>query len=108
MEISIPWLKAIKNFNMIRRLIRVEIVKENKMIALKPSDAVIFVVRHQAYCGLKPAEVVEFTGGPAAIIDCFCLLKDQEIHRYFELGCEVKGMGRGHIKRIKDEVKGRR
>ena len=24
---------------------------------------------------------------------------------YFELGCEVKGLGRGHVKRIKDEVR---
>ena len=27
-----------------------------------------------------------------------------QIRRYLELGCEVKGMGRGHIKRIKDSV----
>jgi hypothetical protein len=47
------------------------------------------------------------TGRPVAIIDCFCLLSDQDIRRYFELGCEVKGLGRGHIKRIKDEVRGK-
>ena len=34
----------------------------------------------------------------------FGLLDDQKIRRYFELGCEVKGLGRGHVKRIKDEV----
>jgi nucleotide sugar dehydrogenase len=68
-------------------------------------DAVVLAVRHQAYRNLKPETVIKFTGGPAAIIDCFCLLGDQDIHRYFELGCEVKGLGRGHIKRIKDEVK---
>jgi UDP-N-acetyl-D-glucosamine dehydrogenase len=32
-------------------------------------------------------------------------LNDDQIRRYFELGCEVKGMGRGHVKRIKDEVR---
>jgi UDP-N-acetyl-D-glucosamine dehydrogenase len=68
-------------------------------------DAVVLAVRHQAYRDLKPETVIKFTGGPAAIIDCFCLLSDQEIRRYFELGCEVKGLGRGHIKRIKDEVR---
>jgi hypothetical protein len=26
-------------------------------------------------------------------------------HRYFELGCEVKGLGLGHVKHIKDQVK---
>ena len=53
----------------------------------------------------KPETVIELTGRPVAIIDCFCLLNDNDIHRYFELGCEVKGLGRGHIKRIKDEVR---
>jgi nucleotide sugar dehydrogenase len=75
--------------------------------ALKDSDAVVLAVRHQAYKDLKPDTVIKLTGHPVAIIDCFCLLSDQDIHRYFELGCEVKGLGRGHIKRIKDEVRGR-
>jgi nucleotide sugar dehydrogenase len=75
---------------------------------LKGSDAVVFAVRHQAYRALKPETVIELTGRPVAIIDCFCLLSDNDIRRYFELGCEVKGLGRGHIKRIKDEVKGQK
>jgi hypothetical protein len=29
----------------------------------------------------------------------------EAIRRYFELGCEVKGLCRGHVKRIKDQVK---
>jgi len=33
------------------------------------------------------------------------ILNDEKIKRYFELGCEVKGLGRGHVKRIKDAVK---
>ena len=44
------------------------------------------------------------TGRPAAVIDCFGMLNDAAIRRYFELGCEVKGLGRGHVKRIKDSV----
>jgi hypothetical protein len=44
------------------------------------------------------------TGRPFAIIDCFGLLDDAKISRYFEMGCEVKGLGRGHVKRIKDQV----
>ena len=31
--------------------------------------------------------------------------RDGKIERYFELGCEVKGLGRGHINRIKDNVR---
>lgn len=45
------------------------------------------------------------TGRPVAIIDCFGILGDEKIRRYFKLGCEVKGLGRGHVKRIKDNVR---
>jgi hypothetical protein len=41
-------------------------------------------------------------------VDCFCVLDDKKIRRYLELGCDVKGMGRGHIKRIKDSIDNRR
>ena len=68
-------------------------------------DAIVLAVRHQAYLNLEPASVVEMIGGPAAIVDCFGILDDAAIKRYFELGCEVKGLGRGHIKRIKDSVR---
>jgi UDP-N-acetyl-D-mannosaminuronate dehydrogenase len=73
--------------------------------ALKFADAVIFAVRHKAYLDLNPDDVVKMTGRPAAIVDCFGLLDDKKIRRYFELGCEVKGLGRGHVKRIKDDVR---
>lgn len=72
--------------------------------ALKDSDAVVFAVRHQPYLKLDPDELVRMTGKPVAVVDCFGILDDDRIERYFELGCEVKGLGRGHIKRIKDRV----
>jgi nucleotide sugar dehydrogenase len=73
--------------------------------ALEFADAVIFAVRHQEYLDLGPDEVVKMIGRPAAIVDCFGVLDDKKIRRYFELGCEVKGLGRGHVKRIKDDVR---
>jgi len=73
--------------------------------ALKGADAVVFAVKHQVYMKLNPEKVIKMTGRPVAIIDCFGLLDDAAIRRYFELGCEVKGLGRGHVKRIKDAVK---
>ena len=73
--------------------------------ALKYADAVIFAVRHKAYLDLNPDDVVKMTGRPAAIVDCFGVLDDKKIRRYFELGCEVKGLGRGHVQRIKDDVR---
>ncbi|MBW2303754.1 MAG: nucleotide sugar dehydrogenase [Deltaproteobacteria bacterium] len=75
--------------------------------ALRGADAVVLAVRHKEYLDLDPDEVVEMIGGPAAIVDCFGILDDRKIERYFELGCEVKGLGRGHINRIKDRVRKR-
>jgi UDP-N-acetyl-D-glucosamine dehydrogenase len=71
---------------------------------LKGVDAVVLAVRHEAYLSLDPDEIVKMTGRPVAIIDCFGILDDARIKRYFELNCEVKGLGRGHVKRIKDQV----
>ena len=72
--------------------------------ALKGADAVVLAVRHEAYLNLDPDKIVKMTGRPVAVIDCFGILDDDKIRRYFELGCEVKGLGRGHVKRIKDSV----
>jgi len=80
-------------------------VHEDFATALKFADAVIFAVRHKAYLDLSPDDVVKMTGRPVAIVDCFGVLDDKKIRRYFEIGCEVKGLGRGHVKRIKDDVK---
>jgi UDP-N-acetyl-D-glucosamine dehydrogenase len=76
--------------------------------ALKGSDAVVLAVRHRPYLELDPDDMVRMAGGPLAVVDCFGILEDAKIERYFELGCEVKGMGRGHINRIKDRVRKRK
>jgi len=76
--------------------------------ALAGADAVIFAVRHEEYLKLTADEVVAKTGGSAVVIDCFGILSDDQIRRYFELGCEVKGLGRGHIQRIKEQVRQRK
>jgi nucleotide sugar dehydrogenase len=80
-------------------------VELNLKKALKDVEAVVMAVRHEPYLKLDPDEIVRNIGQPAAIIDCFGILSDTQIRRYFELGCEVKGLGRGHIQRIKDEVR---
>ena len=80
-------------------------IEQNLNSALLDAEAVIFAVPHEAYLDLDPDEVVKTIGHPAAIIDCFGILTDENIRRYFQLGCEVKGLGRGHIQRIKDEVR---
>lgn len=73
--------------------------------ALHDAEAVIFAVPHQAYLNLDPDELIKTIGHPAAIIDCFGILSDDKIRRYFQLDCEVKGLGRGHIQRLKEEIR---
>lgn len=72
--------------------------------ALKGVDAVFFAVRHEPYLALEPADVVKWAGKPIAVIDGFALLPDDKIRQYLKLGCEVRGLGRGHIERLKQEV----
>jgi nucleotide sugar dehydrogenase len=79
-------------------------IGKNLEKALYDSDVVIFAVPHKPYLSIEPDWLVERIGQPAAIIDCFGILTDDRIRRYFELGCEVKGLGRGHINRIKKSV----
>ena len=77
-------------------------LEKDMWAAMKGADAIVLAVRHESYLDLDPDKVFKSVGRPFAIIDCFCVLDDRQIGRYLELGCEVKGMGRGHIKRIKD------
>jgi UDP-N-acetyl-D-glucosamine dehydrogenase len=76
--------------------------------AIRGAEAVILAVPHEPYLKLDPDKIVEWAGAPLAVIDCFGILSDDKIRRYFELGCEVKALGRGHIQRIKTEIKGSR
>jgi nucleotide sugar dehydrogenase len=80
-------------------------VQKDLSVAAKKADAIVLAVRHKPYLDLDPNQVVKWVGGPVAIIDCFGILSDDKIRRYFELGCEVKALGRGHIQRIKEEVR---
>ncbi len=80
-------------------------VEQDLEKAFRETDAVILAVKHKHYLDLDPDDVVRMAEGPIAVIDCFGILDDDRIRRYFELGCEVKGLGRGHVKRIKDQVR---
>ena len=81
------------------------VVQKDLGKALRGVEAVILAVPHSPYLKLEPKQVVKWAGGPIAVIDCFGILDDEKIRRYFELGCEVKALGRGHIQRIKEEVR---
>ena len=80
-------------------------VQHDLAAALKGAQAIILTVPHAPYLKLDPDKIVQWAGAPLAVIDCFGILDDKKIHRYFELGCEVKALGRGHIQRIKEQVR---
>jgi len=80
-------------------------VQHDLPAALKDVQAIILAVPHRPYLQLEPEKIVEWAGAPLAVIDCYGILDDKRIRRYFELGCEVKGLGRGHIQRIKEEMR---
>jgi len=83
-------------------------VQSDLATALKGVEAMILAVPHGPYMDLDPDSIVEWAGGPIAVIDCFGILDDDRIRRYFELGCEVKALGRGHIQRIRESVRSRK
>jgi len=80
-------------------------VQHDLAASLKGAQAIILAVPHEPYLKLDPDQIVEWAGAPLAVVDCFGILDDEKIRRYFELGCEVKALGRGHIQRIKEEVR---
>jgi hypothetical protein len=80
-------------------------IQKDMWAAMKGVHALVLAVRHAPYLELDPDEVFRAVGKPFALIDCFLILDDKKIRRYLELGCEVKGMGRGHIKRIKESIR---
>ena len=83
-------------------------IQKDLQEAIAGAEAVVLAVRHEPYLDLDPDQVVAWAGQPLAVVDCFGILSDEAIRRYFELGCEVKALGRGHIQRIKEEVRPRR
>ena len=80
-------------------------VNNDLSAALKGVEAMILAVPHSQYLDLDPDDIVKWAGGPIAVLDCFGILPDEKIRRYFQLGCEVKALGRGHIQRIKEETR---
>jgi len=79
-------------------------VQKDLSKALEGAEALILAVPHKQYLDIDPNDVIAWAGAPLAIIDCYGILSDEKINRYFELGCEVKGLGRGHLARMKKAV----
>jgi nucleotide sugar dehydrogenase len=98
---GLSWERFFRNQ---KELVHVRVQKDLSQ-ALEGMEAVILAVPHAPYLELAPDDVVKWAGKPLAIIDCYGILPDEKIRRFFELGCEVKGLGRGHIQRIKEATR---
>jgi nucleotide sugar dehydrogenase len=81
-------------------------VQKDIRSALHGAEALVLAVPHAPYLKLEPKDVVAWVGQPLAVVDCFGILTDLKIREYLKLGCEVKALGRGHIKRLKEELRG--
>jgi UDP-N-acetyl-D-glucosamine dehydrogenase len=81
------------------------VVEKDLKKAIKGVEAIILAVPHAPYLKLDPEQIVKWAGGPIAVIDAFGILTDDQIRTYFRLGCEVKALGRGHLARLKREVR---
>jgi nucleotide sugar dehydrogenase len=101
---GLSWSRFFRNQEGLRGFQMTRDLKE----ALQGAAAVILAVRHQEYLKIEPDKLVQMTGKPIAVVDCFGILTDDQIERFFELDCEVKGLGRGHINRLKDKVRKRK
>jgi len=99
-----PGHSRMRFFRNQERLEKIHIHKDLR-VALEGVEGLILAVPHESYLSIDPDDVYKWAGGPIAVIDCFGILKDADIRRYFELGCEVKALGRGHIQRIKEDVR---
>ncbi len=73
--------------------------------ALEGVDGIVLSVRHSLYKELDPDFVVNSVGGPVAIVDAFGILPDAKIIRYLELGCAVRAVARGHVRRLADQLR---
>jgi nucleotide sugar dehydrogenase len=104
MQEDVPGQSRARFFSRQKELKNLQIEKD-MWTAMRGVKAIILAVRHSIYLDMDPDAVFRAVGRPLAIIDCFLILDDQKIRRYLELGCEVKGLGRGHIKRIKESIR---
>ena len=85
------WARFFRNQN---HLVNIQIQKD-LATALKDMAAVILAVPHEPYLKLDPEKIVEWAGGPLAVVDCFGQMSLQ--HRR---GCGVNAAVRSEHHRI--------
>ncbi len=62
--------------------------------AVRGADALVFAVRHEPCFALLSDDLMEMTGKPVAVTDCFGTLSDKEIQCYFVLWTRSERLAR--------------
>ncbi|MBN2460101.1 MAG: nucleotide sugar dehydrogenase, partial [Candidatus Cloacimonetes bacterium] len=80
-----------------------ENVKIDKDLAdvLWRTDVVVFAVGHRIYKEMQPSHLLELCKSQPLILDCSNFISDDKIKAYLKAGCQVKGVGKGHISLLK-------
>lgn len=65
--------------------------------AVKDAQIIIFAVGHKEYTSLDPDHLLRMCRYKPLIVDCSNFICNLKIKRYIELGCQVTGVGKGHI-----------
>ncbi|MEA2104556.1 MAG: nucleotide sugar dehydrogenase [Candidatus Cloacimonadota bacterium] len=76
-------------------------VEKDLQIALEETEILIFAVGHSDYMQLEPEFVVESAKNLSLVVDCSNFLSDEKIKKYLDNGCEIRAIGKGHIKDLK-------
>jgi len=79
-------------------------IEKNLNETLYDAEIVVFAVGHKTYKALIPEDVVQMCGRKPLIVDCSNFLTDEKIMSYLELGCNVIGVGKGHITQLKKNI----
>ncbi len=73
--------------------------------SLKNVDIIVFTVRHRCYIEATKEYLLEISKEGALFVDAFNILDDEKISFLLKHNRNVIGVGKGHIKRIKETIK---
>jgi len=72
--------------------------------SIAEAEIIVFAVGHKEYLNLDPEEVLNISKKLKLVIDCSNFLTDSKIKEYLKAGCEVRGVGKGHIEYLKSQI----
>jgi UDP-N-acetyl-D-glucosamine dehydrogenase len=73
--------------------------------SLKDVDIIVFTVRHRCYSEATKEYLLEISKEGTLFVDAFNILDDEKISFLLKNNRNVIGVGKGHIKRIKETIK---